>query len=111
MRNTASVLMPTIVPSSARAMNRSVAGEATTSPSSTSEGGGFDRESWGTSLSTASTMAGVSDVAISTFIGGKLAGDRPVQASEGRRSAQASEFRRAGPARAAAARRSGPTGG
>jgi hypothetical protein len=45
MRNTASVAMPTMVPSSARAMNRSVAGDATTSPSSCSVGGGFDRDS------------------------------------------------------------------
>jgi hypothetical protein len=100
--------MPTMVPSSASAMNRSVAGEATTSPSSTSEGGGFDRESWGTSLSTASTIAGVSDVAISTFIAGKLAGPRPVHAPT---AVQTRSFRPEVPARAAAGPRSGPTAG
>src|SRR5690606_21223643 len=69
MRKETSVAMPTIRPSSSMAMNRSVAGDDTTAPSSAVEGGGLDRDSWGTSRSTASTMAGVSVVAISTFTG------------------------------------------
>ena len=67
MRKVTSVAIPTMVPASSRAMNRSVAGDATSSPSSAVVGGGLERDSCGTSRWTASTMAGVSEVAISTF--------------------------------------------
>src|SRR5690606_33424654 len=67
MRNTASADMPTTSPSSAMATNRSVAGDETTSASCSPVGGGLELDSWGTRRSTASTMAGVSVVAMSTF--------------------------------------------
>ena len=77
MRNAASVDIPTIVPPSSRAMNRSVAGDPTTSPSSAVDGGGLDDDSCETSRSTASTMAGVSVVAISTFTPRRYPPGRP----------------------------------
>jgi hypothetical protein len=72
MRNVTSVAVPMIVPPSSMAMKRSVAGDDTMSPSSAVVGGAAERESWPTSRATASTMAGVSVVAISTFTGATL---------------------------------------
>ena len=93
--------VPTIVPPSSMATNRSVAGEATISPSSAVDGGGFDRESWGDQA-----LDGVDDG------GRERGGDLDLHARPYRYAGGASlgAVRRA-PAGAAAGRRSGPTGG